>query len=78
MSNAPATFSDTGETVRIEIAGVWTQRPVLKLDSRLYAGEYLSLLNPNGFGGTVWSGRTREDLQYNIDFIRRQERGRRH
>lgn len=56
-------FEDTSEKVRLRSG---EERPVLRLGNRFYAGETLSLVNPNGFGGQVWSGSTIELLQGSI------------
>lgn len=70
----------SGWTVRIEVDGKVVERPVLRLGNRIYAGEFLSMLNPHGYGGKVWSALDLDidQLQYNIDFNARRDRGHRH
>lgn len=63
-------FEDTGKPMVL----LGQERPVLKLGARLYVGETLSLVNPHGFGGRVWSARTRDQLKYNAHFGRHDER----
>jgi hypothetical protein len=62
-SKASEQFAGTRMTVSIGER----VRPVLRLGKRLYAGEFLSMLNPHGYGGNVWSGRTLDQLKHNIN-----------
>lgn len=50
-------------------------RPVLKYRGRLYVGETLCILNPNGFGGRVWTAKDLELLSYNVNFNRGESSG---
>lgn len=63
-------FERTDETVKVIMLheGKFQPivRPVLRLGDRLFAGETLSMLNPYGYGGRVWSGRDVDELQHNI------------
>lgn len=43
-------------------------RPVLRLGKRLFVGEQLSLLNPYGYGGRVWSGMDLDHLKFNATY----------
>lgn len=58
-------FSQTRHQVLLA-SGI--KRPVLKLGKRLFAGTHLSMLNPYGYGGPVWSAKTLDGLQFNIYF----------
>lgn len=60
-------FADTHMQVRVQ----GKPRPVLRCGARLYAGEDLSMLNPSGAPGRVWSALDIDALQYNIDFMER-------
>jgi hypothetical protein len=64
--SSPEQFEDTKQTVKI--AG--EERPVLKLGKRLFAGTTLSLVNPHGFGGDVWSAMDMDTLKYNANLRR--------
>lgn len=57
--------SDTIDVVRDRAV---VKLPVFKFGKFFYAGETLSLLNPHGFDGKVWSGSTLERLEHNANF----------
>jgi hypothetical protein len=63
-------FIDTGKTINLLLGDAVAKRPVLMYNNRLYAGTMLSMLNPYGYGGPVWSARTLEQLEYNANFGR--------
>ncbi len=67
QTKASEIFEETGLTVKVD----GRFRPVLRLGKRLFAGEHLSMLNPHGFGGHVWSGKDIDELQFNINEARR-------
>lgn len=72
---AKVLFEDTGRTVRFGKH----DRPVLKLGRvrpRYFVGEMLTMINPSGAGGRVWSARTLQDLEYNVYFHRSYRNGR--
>lgn len=50
-------------------------RPVLRLGKRLFAGEQLSIVNPAGYGGRVWSGMDLDHLKFNAAFARGKQHG---
>lgn len=61
-------FEDSGKTVKLRWLGEKPRDlPVLKLGKRLFAGQHLSMLNPHGYGGSVWSAMDIEQLQHNVD-----------
>ena len=57
-------FVDTGRQVRICTGEL---RPVLRLGDRLFVGETLSVVNPHGFGGRVWSAMDEDTLLFNAN-----------
>lgn len=62
-------FEDTGQTMRFGKHN----RPVFKLGRvrpRYFVGEMLTVLNPSGAGGRVWSAKNLQDLEYNVHFHR--------
>lgn len=61
-------FKDTGRKIEILFFGKPAKVPVLKAGRRFFAGETLTMLNPFGYGGTVWSARTLDRLAYNANF----------
>lgn len=63
---SPLTFQKTRHQINV----LGTDRPVLKLGKRLFVGETLSLVNPNGFGGRVWSAMNLDLLKYNANLGR--------
>lgn len=62
-------FVNTDKTVKI----AEQDRPVLVFGTRYFAGECLSMLNPSGSPGRVWSAKSISDLQDNIKYTLNQE-----